>query len=637
MPACRYRTVLSLSLFIAMIVPAAAQTGSDVVVSATRLPTPTEEVASTVTVVTGEEIQRRQLRTLADVLLAVPGLYVAQSGGAGKSARVFMRGTEARHTLVLIDGIEIQDPSSPDGAFEFQHLTTDDIERVEVLRGPQSTLYGSDAIGGVINIITKRGKGPARATAAIEAGSFGSFNQRAGLAGSSGRYDYAFNLSHLRSDGISVTPKRLRPTGATNETDGYDNTTLSAKLGAALAENLDVTFVTRYAATRSDLDVSPEDPNSQERTRQLFGRGEIKLSLFEGRFDQRLGVGFTRYDRTDTDRADSLSAAFSDASNESDKLKLDWQGDVYLTENHVLTAGLETEEESAKSASDFSSGFSSRTDNSARNNAGLVQMKSAFGNRLFATLGARIDDHENFGSKVTWRVAPAYLHRETDTKLKATYGTGFRAPTLFQLYGRSFFGGFGIFAGNPNLQPEESRGWDAGVEQGLFDRRLTIGSTYFRTDIDNLIDFNDSFTSLVNRSTAHIHGVESFARFAATENVTLQFDHTFAIAENGATGGLLRRRPKHKAAATADWRITDRATVGVTALFVGERVDADAVTFADKRMSSYMTLNLGGTYDVAPSWTVFGRIENLFDRDYEDPDGFQRPGIAGFAGVRVRF
>ena len=632
-----YRSILSFGLLAASFVPAFAQTGPDVVVSATRLATPAEEVASTVTTVTGEEIQRRQLRTMADVLRTVPGLYVAQSGGMGKSARVFMRGTESRHTLVLIDGIEIQDPSSPDGAFEFQHMTTDDVERVEILRGPQSTLYGSDAIGGVINIITRRGKGPASVSAAAEAGSFGTFNQRAGVAGSSGRYDYAFNLSHLRSDGISITPKRLRPAGAANETDGYDNTTLSAKLGAALAENLDVTLVTRYAATRSDLDVSAEDPNSRERTRQFFGRGEARLSLFEGRFDQRFGVGFTRYDRTDTDRADSLSAAFSDASNTSDKLKLDWQGDIYLTENHVLTAGLETEQESAKSASDFSSGFSSRTDSSARNNAGLVQIKSAFGDRLFATLGARIDDHENFGSTVTWRVAPAYLHRETDTKLKATYGTGFRAPTLFQLYGRSFFGGFGIFAGNPNLQPEESRGWDAGIEQGLFGRRLTVGSTYFRTDIDNLIDYNASFSSLVNRSAAHIHGVESFARFAATGDVTLRLDHTFAIAENGETGGLLRRRPKHKVAATADWRITEQAAIAVTALFVGERVDADAVTFADKRMPGYVTANLGGAYEVAPGWTVFGRIENLLDRDYEDPDGFQRPGIAGFAGVRVRF
>ena len=615
----------------------AADIAPEVVVSATRLPTAAAEVASSISVVTGAEIEQRQERSLADALRDLPGLYIAESGGAGHSSRLFMRGTESRHTLVLIDGIEIQDPSSPDGAFEFQHLLTGDVERVEVLRGPQSTLYGASAIGGVVNIITRKGSGPAKVGASLEGGSFDTLNQQASVSGSSGRINYSLDTQHYYTGGSDITPKRLRPAGSLREADGYDNTSIATRLGADLADNFAVSLVGRYVRTRADTDLNPEDPNSQEHTRQFYGRAQGDLSLLDGRLEQKFGVGYTRYDREDTDRPDALSSSNSDDHNLGTRSKLDWQGDFYATESQIVTGGLETKREAADSTSNFSSGFASQTSNSTRTNSGYLQLKSGFGDRLFNTIGIRLDDNDRFGSETTWRIAPALLIHETDTKLKATYGTGFRAPTLFEMFGSSVFLGFPIFRGNPDLKPEESKGYDLGFEQILFDRRLSFGSTYFHNDITNLIAFNDTFTSEINKPSATTHGVESFAKFRASDTVTLRFDHTFTVALDDSTGAELLRRPKHKAALSGDWQATEQLAFSATLLYVGERVDVNPVTFVNERVGGYATVNLAAGYALNGTWRFFGRIENLFNKGYEDPDGFQRRGFGAFVGAKAVF
>lgn len=621
----------------------------EIVVTATRLPTPTEQVASSLTVITGAELARKQQRTLDDALTDVPGLYIARSGAFGKSSRIFMRGAESRHVLVLIDGAEIGDPASPDGAFEFQHLLTDDIERIEILRGPNAALYGSDAIGGVINIITKRGRGPLALHGRVEGGSFSTFNQAAGLSGSTNGFDYAFDVGHFRSEGISITPARLRGGGSAEE-DGYDNLTLSTRLGAKPAENLEFRLNARYGRSASKLDTEPEDPNSEEHTRQLFARGEAKLSLFDGRLTQTLGAALTDYRRRDEDLPDAADLAnvnfghsISAARFDSQKQKLDWQGTLHLSEEHALTLGAETENESADTASVFTSFFggfpsvfSSATVAEARTNAAFAQVSSAFADRLFATLSLRRDEHENFPGETTWRVAPAYLLRETDTKFKGAYGTGFRAPTLFQLFGRSYLGTFGIFSGNPNLKPETSTGWEAGFEQGLFDDRIRFGGVYFANDIEDLIVFTGDFSTLENRARAKIQGVESFAEVRLLENLNVRADHTWLEAVDATTQRDLLRRPQHKASVALEWQATGDLSFDLGALYIGHRADVDAVTFATKRLGGHTVVNFAVNYQINPSLGVFGRVDNVLDRKFEDPDGFAQPGIAGFAGIKGR-
>ncbi len=609
----------------------------ETVVTATRLPTPLEQVASSISVITAEDIERNQFRTVPDALNAVPGLNVVQSGPIGALTSVFVRGTESNHTLVLIDGIEINDPSTPDGAFDFANLLVTDIERIEVLRGSQSTLYGSDAIGGVINIITKRGEGPPAFTGRLEGGSHSTFNQAAEISGAQGRFDYRLSVDRFDTDGESITPARNRPVGAGDEDDGYESINASTKLGVEVSNDIRFNVIARYVDTESELDTSPEDPNATQETRQLFARAEAVFTLFEGAFENRIGVAYTDYDRENDDPADDISPAFSFSEFEGKKLKFDWQGNVYLGESHIVTLGLETEEEEADSISSFSSGFRAQTSNEVRTNAAYFQLQSSFGDRFFTTVGVRADDHERFGTEVTWRVAPTYIHRETGTKIKGSYGTGFKAPSLDQLFGASFFGLFGIFQGNPNLKPETSRAFDVGFEQPLWDGRVAFGATYFDIEIEDLIDFNDTFTSLENVGKADTYGVEAFVNLLPTTELALRADYTFTRSENAETGFDLLRRPKHKASLTATYQLLENASITASIVYTGRRVDIDSNTFARISTPSYSVVNLAGSYRLSDRWRMFGRVNNLLDKDYEPADGFQGAGIGGLVGLRARF
>ena len=610
----------------------------EVVVTATRLATPLEQVASSITVITADDIERNQFRTVPDALNAVPGLNVVASGPAGTVTSIFVRGTESNHTLVLIDGIEVNDPSTPGGAFDFAHLLLSDIERIEVLRGSQSTLYGSDAIGGVINIITRRGEGPPAFTGRLEGGSHGTFNQAAVISGAQGRFDYRLSVERFDTDGESITPARNRPAGAGDEDDGFESINASTKLGIRLGDGVRFNVIARYIDTESELDTSPEDPNAIQDTRQLFVRAEAEFALFDGVLESRLGVAYTDYDRENDDPADALSAAFSFAEFDGKKLKFDWQGDLYLVENHIVTLGLETEEEAADSSSAFSSGFRSRTSNDVGTNGAYAQLQSNFGDRLFTTVGVRADEHQRFGTEVTWRFAPAYIHRETGTKIKGSYGTGFKAPTLDQLFGASFFDPFGqIFRGNPNLQPESSRAFDVGFEQTLDEGRIAFGATYFDVEIDDLIAFNDTFSSLINLDEAETYGVEGFVSLRPTAKLGVRADYTITRSEDATTGFDLLRRPKHKASLTANYQVRQNAGLTASVVYTGRRKDIDSVTFARIVTPSYTVLNVAGSYRISETWRVFGRVNNVLDKDYQPADGFQGAGIGGVIGVQGSF
>jgi vitamin B12 transporter len=602
---------------------AAAVTLPPIVIGATRLPTPLDQVASSVTVITEEDLTRSQARSLPDALRAVPGLDLMQIGGPGGATSVFMRGTNANHTKVLLDGIDVSDPSA--GGFDLAHLLAGDIERIEVLRGPQSGLYGSDAIGGVINIITKRGEGPARLTLAGEGGSFGTFNQAASLRGAGQRYDYAFNLGHVSSRDVPVTPLDLLPPGRARNDDSYDNLTLSTKLGADLAENLSVGLVARYVDTSlrftgDDFSTFPSTPaaeQSESDTRQFFSRATGKLSLFEGRFEQTVGIAYTDYRRRD------LGPDSEPGFNRGDRIKADWQGDIKLTPDQILTLGLETQRDEIRD-----SPISAQTDTQA----GYIQLQSSFAERLFTTVSLRQDHNDRFGDATTYRIAPALKFPEMGTTLKGSIGSGFKAPSLTQLF--VDFPAFNFF-GNPNLQPEESTGYDVGFEQNL-GSRVQVGATWFHNDIDHLIALSDSGTTNVNIGQAETYGVESFIAYRPWETVNLRADYTYTVAEDATLDRLLLRRPRHKASLSGAWQVTHAFSLSATVLYVGSRIDGNR-DFSVPRLEadSYITVNLAGSYAISETVTAFARIENLFDESYQDPTGFLRPGFGVFAGLRV--
>ena len=601
-----------------------------IVVSATRIETPVNEIGSSVTLIPAEEIERNQRRTLPDVLQTVPGLNIVQTGGPGGKTSVFMRGSNSNHTKVLIDGIDANDPSQ-DGVFDFGQVLTSDIERVEVLRGPQSSLYGSDAIGGVVNIVTKKGEGPPQFTGRLEGGSFDTFNQSASVRGSVSRFNYSFNVAHFLVDDTPVTPLDLLPPGRKRINDSYENTTVSTKFGADLTDTFGVDFVGRYTDstlffTGDDFSVFPSVPaasQSEQNARQLFARGEAHLALFDGAFKNRIGVGYTNY-HTTIQAPDTGFGLPPENINHGDRIKFDWLGNIELWKGSALVLGVEDQKDRL-----IDSPVSAENDNVA----GFAELQSEIVPGLFAAASVRHDDNDRFGGKTTWRIAPAYLVPNLGTKLKATYGTGFKAPSLTQLF--VSFPAFNFFA-NPDLQPEESEGYDFGFEQPLAGDRVVFGATYFHNDIKNLINANATFTSLVNVGKATTEGVETFVSVSVTERFKVRGDYTYTDAVDDTTGLELLRRPKHKASLTASWLPIDRLSFSATLLYVGSEVDGNR-SFSIQRLDTdpYVVVNLAADYTLNNSVKLFARIDNLLDRRYESPTGFQRPGFGVFGGVQL--
>lgn len=625
-----------------------------IVVSPTTIPTPSDQVASSVTVITAEEIEQRHLRTVPDALNTVPGLNVVQTGGPGGQTSVFMRGTNSYHVKVFIDGIEAGDPSSPNGAFDYTHLLTGDIARIEVLRGPQSGLYGSDAIGGVISITTKKGEGPPKVTATLEGGSFGTFNQTTSLSGSQGEFNYSFNVLHFQSTSNPVTPLNLLAPGETRNNDSSNNWTYSTKLGANLSDNLAVNFVGRY--TDAKLGFTGDDgvnfpPNSApevlqdtQRNHQLFTRGEVVWSLFDDKFKNFFGVNYTnQWNFNVNPNPDSFNPYGSVApptTNLGVKTKYDWRGEVKVVPGQTLVLGLEHETESLRTDSTTTvDGIQTTTTANTGNKAGYVELQSEFAKRFFVVSNIREDDNDSFGSHTTWRIAPVFIVPGTNTKLKATYGTGFKAPTLTQLYVNN--PSFGQIS-NPTLLPETSKGYDFGFEQPLLNDRVRVGVTYFNNDIRNLIvnQFNGvSFTSTyVNVGQAKMYGVESFASAVVTEQLKVRADYTATLTRDETTDLGLLRRPGNKASLSTIWTPVDRLTLSTTVLYVSSWVDVnrDTNTFIPRMNAPpYTTVNIAANYEVDKHLTIFARADNLFNYQYQNPIGFDRPGLGVYGGIRV--
>lgn len=610
--------------------PSAAQTRAipHIVISATGIPTLAELVANSVTVITEEEIQRDQRRTVPDVLATVPGLNVVQAGGVGSATSIFMRGTNPNHSKVLIDGIDVSDPSLTNRIFDLGQLPTADVERIEVLRGPQSGLYGADAIGGVISITTKKGSGPTKVTGSMEAGSFGTFNQTAQVSGSKERFNYAFTATHLRSTSIPVTPPELLQPGQQAMNNDYDNWTLSTKLGADLSENVTVNLVGHYTDARllftgDDFNVFPAviaNEQSTQKQKQFFTRGEAVWSLFDGRIKNHFGIAYSDLSRSTFDPNSTPTVTTADG----DRMKYDWRSYTTIMPGYVLLLGLENENERLKT----------NTDSAEMGNTGAyAQIQSEVVRRFFFVANIRHDDNERFGGHNTWRIAPAVRIPGTETKLKASYGTGFKAPTLSQLF--IDFPSFG-FTANRNLKPETSAGYDYGFEQPLADGRVVFGVTWFHNDIKDLINFNSTFTSNENIGSATTQGYESFVSLAITERLKLRADYTRTSAINNITGATLLRRPKDKASVTATWNPTDPLTLSATVLYVGSWLDIDRFGTAPAPFAAdqYTLVNLAADYDINRNVSVFGRIDNLFDHRYQNPIGFERPGFGVFAGIR---
>jgi vitamin B12 transporter len=623
--------------------PAAAQQPTvlpETVVTADRTAVPAQQVNASVTVITAEEIERRQLRTLNDALRVAPGVAVIQSGGPGKSTSVFLRGANANHTLVLVDGVRAGDPSQVNGAPNFAHFLLDNVERIEIVRGPMSTLWGSDAIGGVINLVTRRGSGPFKATAFGELGSFGTFNTGGGVQGAEGRFNYNLALLATTTRGFSSVPRRFSP-GIKNEPDGYWNVSFNGRLGVDIADNFQLSLFSRFGWSRSDYDAFlSEDPNLRERTFQMSQRLQADWQLFDGQWRQTLGASFVQIKRHDTDAFDPINfdPFAPDARNRGRRWQLDWKNEVKVDESLGLVFGIDAYRDSLKARSTFNFGFpDNRVSRSARTVGGYLQARWTPIEALSFTAGGRIEDHDAFGTAATFRIGATYAIQETGTRLRAAFGTAFKAPSLDQLY--LDFPAFNFFA-NPKLKPERSVGGEVGIEQSLWGDRAKIGATFFRNDIRDLISSTSCgafCTTLANIGKARSQGIEASLEVRPWDQVSFRIDYTFNDTRDRVTNEPLIRRPRHTLDVSARWTPLPGLTIGAELAHRGGRTDRDFAQFPSPitHLEAYRLVRFTTSYDIGEGVRLFGRIENLTNKRYDEPLGFQAPRLGAYVGVRV--
>jgi vitamin B12 transporter len=612
-----------------------AQMLPGLVVTADRFPTEPDKVTSSYTVVLQEEMQRRQLRTAGEVLKTVPGVSVQQSGGPGTQTNVFVRGSNSNHVLVLIDGITVNDPSSANGAADFANFLTENLDRIEIVRGPMSTMYGSQAIGGVISMITKAGKGPMNGAAFTELGTRMWSNSGAYVRGSEGRFNYNLSFAGMFTPNDTPVPARFTPPGGFVDSDPYRNITLAARLGYEINDNTQFNWFTRYIDAKINYDqVGLEDPNANAYSSQFYTRAELEGSYFDGRWKPVLGVNYTTTTRHDLDYA-SVQNPFpfnTDSTFNGRRLQADFKNLVTITNQVEVIAGLDYDRQWADTNTigpftpyTYSSGTMVQT-----GLYGQLRLNPFAGFNL--NLGARTDFNDTFGNVSTWRAGASYLWAPTDTKFKASYGTAFKAPSLFDLYGPGAF-----CSGNRNIQPEYSRGYEFGVEQGIFDRKVKAGITYFFNTYSNLIQCPPPFTSLQNVANAQSEGLESFVQISPVKWFDLYFDYTHTFARNADTQLPLVRRPQDVFNIRAEVRPWDDTLFGIGVLQVSNRTDFDATTGALINPSPYTLLRVTAQYDVIKNVQLFARAENMLNRVYEEPEGFQAPYFQAFFGVKARF
>jgi len=607
---------------------------SDVVVTATKTSTPLFELANSITVIDSVEIERKKNSNVLELLKTEYGLNITQQGSFGSLANVYTRGANTGHTLVLLDGIEINMPSDPGGTFDFGNLPVDNIERIEILRGPQSTLYGSDALAGVINIITKKGTGTPKFFLSTVGGSYNSYKGLAGLNGSYDFLNYSLTLSRFKTDGFSSASEET----GNKEKDGSSSYSTSLRLGAEITDDLDLNFIFRF--TKADVDYDQfggqfgDDPTYVYKLEESAFRTEGKYSAFNGFWEQTLGVSIFRNVRKYSNDAFVYDA--SRAFYDGRKLKIDWQNNFYLANTNTLILGVETEKEEAETEYYiFSQTFpleSILPKSSSRTTGVYLQDQFKLEN-FFGTAGVRFDDHQRFGSTLTYRFAPAYIIWETGTKLKATIGTGFKAPSLYYLFDPSY--------GNPDLNPEKSIGWDAGIEQYLWDSKLIIGATYFENYFKDLFGFDENFRT-ININKAETRGVEFYFILNLLKEISTKGNFTYTDSKDKSMNSPdkdlpLLRRPKIKASYEVNYSFNDKANINGEIIYAGERDDKDFSQFPVQRvkLKGYSIVNLAASYKIFEFLQLYARVENLFDTDYEEVLGYATPGLSGYAGIKI--
>ncbi len=591
-----------------------------VVVTATKVETPQGELGTSVTVITEDDVRTYNYTGVEDALRSVPGVDVARSGSLGKTTTIRIRGAGPEQVVVLVDGMRVSSPTQ--GLTELSELTLDGIDRVEIVRGPQSTLYGADAIGGVVNIITKKGQGPAHGSVWVEGGSYGTVREQANVQGSYGGFNY--NVSGSRYD-----------TKGHFDNDTSDLTSVNGRVGYDFPWKGELSLTGRYLKLNTDLPIGSVvpstvfDPNSRSQSETYLYGLTYRQPIFDW-WELRLrwgqwwnNAGFQNPPPPET----TTTISQIDTKRQEAELVTSFR----LATWNTLTAGFENRAEQGRNASrgTFPGGFRA----SLETRSGFVEDSVRLFDRLFLNGGLRYESNNVFGSELTPRVSAAFVVKETGTRVHGSWGKGFRAPSINDL----FFPGFG----NPDLQPEHSESYDVGVDQKLWHDRIRFGSTFFHNQFTNLIQFVfDPVTFLfmpVNVGRAVTKGVETYVEIEPLDWLLLWANHTYTSTEDLVTHEPLRRFAPNRWNTGVTVTPLERLSLFVQAHVVSKQFESSTAG----RNPGYYRLDAGGTLRLLGRTGTMDRLEltlridNVTDRRYAETLGFPALGFNALVGLRA--
>lgn len=590
----------------------------EILVTASRITWPIEKTASSLTVITKEEIRKHQTTSVVDILRSVTGMEAVRTGSAGKTSSVLIRGSNSNHCLLMINGVALNDPTT--GGFDFSNLAATDIERIEIVRGPHGVLYGSNAIGGVINIVTDAPKEGARRSISLSGGSFGTAAGSASAAGSTGNATYAFSLSRMVTDGRF-------------QNDFYKNTSLTGTVSGRVTDRAELTLGVKYYDVTSGIrgpafDVDPD----AVQTGGAFLISSTYKQYMHDSWNFFLRTSFFTNEITFDDPLDELDTdpfagdVFSEIN--SDVQSVTWQNNVRFLDRIWAVSGIDWREERTTNGSTSPFG-STNFDNKIRNAGLFLNLIFDFDSRFTASSGVRVDDHSEFGTVSTYKLSLSLPVGATGATLKGSIGSGFRAPSLNEL----FYPGYG----NPHLEPEETVGYDFGIGQEIEFLNASFDVMYFSNDYTNMIAWDPETFIAGNIGEAIGRGVECSSSFNPTGSFSLRGFYTYLHTEDRSTGEELYRRPRHSGGFSMSVG-TGPLDVLLSGRLVGRRLDND---FGGPRgeyyNESYSRYDASVTYRFGESYEAFLRIVNILDERYDEVAGYSSPGVNTTVGARVTF
>ena len=618
----KFTTISLLALTAAT--PALAETaeserpGDEIVVTASGIEQPRDEVGQAITIIDAATIEKRQTVDVVDLLATVPGVRFSRTGSTGSVAGISLRGAETTQTLVLIDGVKVNDPSGIGDAYDFGHLLTGNISRIEILRGSNSVVHGSQAIGGVVSLTTATPADGFAAGASAEYGYSDTLNAKADVSGTAGAISGGIGGAYFRTDGISSA-------GVGTEKDGYKNFAGNARLKIAFSDALSLDLRGYYINSDLDYDSffgAPADSPDVAKLDQYVGYAGLNLGLFDGRFTSRAAVIWLRNDRDYY----FVRGTAPDYGYSGTNLRFEYQGVVTPVDQAKLIFGYEHE----RPDYDFF-GFGS-TDSQRANidSVYALAIVQPFAG-LSVTGGIRHDDHSQFGGATTLGANANYSPNDGATSFRLSYGEGFKAPSLYQLYDS--------FSGNSALRPERSKSYDFGIDQSLAEGRAQISLTAFLRNTTNQINYDNATFTYGNIDRTRAKGVEATLALRPVDalNVTASYSYIDARDRSGRPafdGNRLPRRAAHAVSLSADYDWSFGLSTGATLTMVGDSFDdpANAV-----RLDGYALAGIRASFPVGGNFEIYGRVDNLFDADYATASGYGVYGRAAYGGVRARF